>query len=63
MINIDIASLNEVDFSEEDDINRHSMMKVDELKTTIDSLKEKKIEDIDVVSSKMFNRSNFKTIR
>ena len=62
LINIDIASLNEVDFSEEDDINRHSMMKVNELKTTIDSLKEKKIEDIAVVSSKMFNRSNFKTI-
>ena len=38
------------------------MMKVNELKTTIDSLKEKKIEDIAVVSSKMFNRSNFKTI-
>lgn len=62
LINIDIASLNEVDFNEEDDINRHSMMKVKELKTTIDSLKEKKIEDIAVVSSKMFNRSNFKTI-
>ena len=54
--------MNEVDFNEEDDINRHSMMKVKELKTTIDSLKEKKIEDIAVVSSKMFNRSNFKTI-
>ena len=54
--------MNEVDFNEEDDINRHSMMKVNELKTTIDSLKEKKIEDIAVVSSKMFNRSNFKTI-
>ena len=62
LINIDIASLNEVDFNEEDDINRHSMMKVKELKTTIDSLKEKKIEDIAVVSSKMLNRSNFKTI-
>ena len=62
LINIDIASLNDVDFNEEDDINRHSMMKVNELKTTIDSLKEKKIEDIAVVSSKMFNRSNFKTI-
>ena len=62
LINIDIASLNEVDFNEEDDINRHSMMKVNELKTTIDSLKEKKIEDIAVVTSKMFNRSNFKTI-
>ena len=62
LINIDIASLNEVDFNEEDDINRHSMMKVNELKTTIDSLKEKRIEDIAVVSSKMFNRSNFKTI-
>ena len=62
LINIDIASINEVDFSQEDDANKHSMMKVNELSSAIDSLSIKKIEDLDVISSKMFNRSNFKTI-
>ena len=62
LINIDIASINEVDFSQEDDVNKHSMMKVNELSSAIDSLSIKKIEDLDVISSKMFNRSNFKTI-
>ena len=62
LINIDIASINDVDFSQEDDVNKHSMMKVNELSSAIDSLSKKKIEDLDVISSKMFNRSNFKTI-
>ena len=61
-INIDIASINEVDFNEEDDVNKHSMMKVNELSAAIDSLTEKRTEDMAVISSKMFNRSNFKTI-
>ena len=61
-INIDIASINDVDFSQEDDVNKHSMMKVNELNSAIDSLSKKKIEDFNVISSKMFNRSNFKTI-
>ena len=50
------------DFSQEDDVNKHSMMKVNELSYAIDSLSKKKIDDLDVISSKMFNRSNFKTI-
>ena len=62
LINIDIASINDVDFSQEDDVNKHSMMKVNELNSAIDSLSKKKIEDLNVISSKMFNRSNFKTI-
>ena len=62
LINIDIASINEVDFNEEDDVNKHSMMKVNELSAAIDSLTEKRTEDMAVISSKMFNRSNFKTI-
>ena len=62
LINIDIASINDVDFSQEDDVNKHSMMKVNELSSAIDSLSKKKIDDLDVISSKMFNRSNFKTI-
>ena len=39
LINIDIASLNDVDFSQEDDVNKHSMMSVNELNVAIDSLK------------------------
>ena len=62
LINIDIASINDVDFSKEDDVNKHSMMKVNELNSAIDSLSKKKIEDLNVIISKMFNRSNFKTI-
>ena len=53
---------NNIDFSQEDDVNKHSMMKVNELSFAIDSLNDKKIEDINVISSKMLNRSNFKTI-
>ncbi len=62
LINIDIASINEVDFSEEEDVSKHSMMRVNELNAAIDSLTDKRVEDIAVISSKMFNRSNFKTI-
>tara|TARA_S200000501_G_scaffold299508_1_gene286287 strand:+ start:8055 stop:9413 length:1359 start_codon:yes stop_codon:yes gene_type:complete len=62
LINIDIASINEVDFSEEEDVSKHSMMRVNELNAAIDSLIDKRVEDIVVISSKMFNRSNFKTI-
>ena len=62
LINIDVASINEVDFSEEDDVNKHSMMRVDELGSAIDSLIKKRNDDLIVISSKMFNRSNFKTI-
>ena len=62
LINIDVGSLNEVDFNDEDEINKHSMMHVNELSAAIDSLSEKKIKDLEVISSKMYNRSNFKTI-
>ena len=62
LINIDLVSINNVDFSKEDDVNKHSMMKVSELNSAIDSLNIKKIDDIQVISSKMLNRSNFKTI-
>ena len=62
LINIDVGSLNEVDFNDEDEINKHSMMHVNELSLAIDSLSKKKIKDLEVISSKMYNRSNFKTI-
>ena len=62
LINIDLVSINNVDFSKEDDVNKHSMMKVSELNSAIDSLNIKKIDDVQVISSKMLNRSNFKTI-
>ena len=62
LINIDLASLNDVDFSQEEDVSKHSMMRVDELSKAIDSLIIKRSDDIGVISSKMYNRSNFKTI-
>ena len=62
LINIDLASLNDVDFSQEEDVSKHSMMRVNELSKAIDSLIIKRSDDIGVISSKMYNRSNFKTI-
>ena len=62
LINIDLASLNDVDFSQEEDVSKHSMMRVNELNKAIDSLIIKRSDDIGVISSKMYNRSNFKTI-
>ncbi len=62
MINIDLASINEVDFNEKDDVNKHSMMRVSELNLAIDSLNTKKIKDDKSIASKMYNRSNFKSI-
>ena len=62
MINIDLASINEVDFNEKDDVNKHSMMRVSELNHAIDSLIAKKLKDNKSIASKMYNRSNFKSI-
>ena len=62
LINIDIASLNDVDFSEEDEVNKYSTMSLKQLNFTIDSLREKKLKDLGIITSKMFNRSNFRTI-
>ena len=61
LINIDLASLNDVDFNSKENVNKHSMMKINDLIPTIDSLNEK-AEDLISISSKMYNRSNFKTI-
>lgn len=62
LINIDIASLNDVDFSEEDEVNKYSTMSLKQLNFTIDSLRKKKLKDLGIITSKMFNRSNFRTI-
>ena len=62
LINIDLASLNDVDFNSKENVNKHSMMKINELNESIDSLNEKKAGDLISISSKMYNRSNFKTI-
>ena len=62
LINIDLASLNDVDFNSKENVNKHSMMKINDLIPAIDSLNEKKAGDLISISSKMYNRSNFKTI-
>lgn len=62
LINIDLAAINDVDFTEEVEISKYSMMKVEELNKVIDSLNSKRIDDQITISSKMYNRSNFKSI-
>ena len=54
--------MNDVDFNSKENVNKHSMMKINDLIPAIDSLNEKKAGDLISISSKMYNRSNFKTI-
>ena len=62
LINIDIGSINDVDFNKDDEVMKYSTLRFSELNSTIDSLRKKKYDDYNVVSAKMLNRSNFKSI-
>ena len=62
IINIDIGKINQIDFDEDNDINKYSMMNINELNFAIDSLKKKREIDVGVIESKMINRSNYKTL-
>ena len=62
IINIDIEKINQIDFDEDNDINKYSMMNINELNFAIDSLKKKREIDVGVIESKMINRSNYKTL-
>jgi len=62
LINIDIGSINDVDFTKDDEVIKYSTLRFSELNLTIDSLRKKKYDDYDVVIAKMLNRSNFKSI-
>ena len=62
IININIGKINQIDFDEDNDINKYSMMNINELNFAIDSLKKKREIDVGVIESKMINRSNYKTL-
>ena len=62
IINIDVGKINQIDFDEDNDINKYSMMNINELNFAIDSLKKKREIDVGVIESKMINRSNYKTL-
>ena len=61
-LNIDLASINNVDFDQQESINRYSMLNIKDLNTTIDSLVVRKTQDYEVISTKMHNRSNAKSL-
>lgn len=62
MLNIDLSLINDVDFNQEGSANRYSMLNVEDLNTTIDSLVSKKKKDYQVIATKMHNRSNAKSL-
>jgi len=61
-LNIDLASINNIDFSQQESTNRYSMLNIQDLMTTIDSLETKKGKDYQVITTKMHNRSNAKSL-
>ena len=61
-LNIDLASINNVDFDQQESKNRYSMLNIQDLTITIDSLEEKKIKDYQVIATKMYNSSNAKSL-
>ena len=62
ILNIDLSLINDVDFNQEGSANRYSMLNVEDLNTTIDSLVSKKKKDYQVIATKMHNRSNAKSL-
>ena len=61
-LNIDLASINNIDFNQQESANRYSMLNIQDLNTTIDSLVTKKGKDYQVIATKMYNRSNAKSL-
>ncbi|CAI8371307.1 MAG: Uncharacterised protein [Flavobacteriaceae bacterium] len=58
ILNINLAEINNVDFDDTENVNKHTMLSVSDLGITIDSLLKKKEGDYKLISSKMHNRSN-----
>ncbi len=56
-INIDLSSFNDIDLEEKNFDSRYTMLNINELTYTVDSLKNKKQEDIKAFSENLHNRS------
>ncbi len=61
-LNIDLSKLNEVDFDQKDVSTKYSMLNVEELNYTIDTLKMEKKESLDKLSFDMYARSSAPTL-
>lgn len=61
-INVDLADLNEVDYDNKSYSNTYNMLTMQELVTSIDTLKKEEILDVRQFSQQVFNRVNIQTL-
>ena len=61
-LNIDLAEINNVDFNEQDDVTKFTMLGVRDLNYTIDSLNIKQNSEYDAFVTSMYNRSTASTL-
>lgn len=61
-INVDLADLNEVDYDNKSYNNTYNMLTMQELVTSIDTLKKEEILDVRQFSQQVFNRVNIQTL-
>lgn len=59
IINVDLEILNSEDLDEKNHTSRYSMLNVEQLNYTIDSLKSKRKEDYKALSNTLYNRSTY----
>ena len=62
IINVDLEILNTEDLDEKSHTSRYSMLDVEQLNYTIDSLKNKRKEDYQSLSRTLYNRSTYATL-
>ncbi len=58
-INVDLEMLNDEDLDEKNYKNKHSMLNIDQLNYTIDSLKGQRNEDYKTLSNTLYNRTTY----
>lgn len=62
IINVDLEILNNEDLDEKNYKGRHSMLNIDQLTYTIDSLEDRRKEDHKVLSKTLFNRTTYNAL-
>ncbi|MFD2518417.1 LptF/LptG family permease [Salinimicrobium flavum] len=62
MINMDLSGFNDVDLNEERYSNSHNMLKISELKQTIDSFSTSYNQEVDGLTRNMYNRTGLSTM-
>ncbi|WP_426430032.1 LptF/LptG family permease [Winogradskyella sp. HB-48] len=61
-INVDLEILNDEDLDEKNYSGKHSMLNIDQLNYTIDSLKGQRKEDYKILSRTLYNRSTYEAL-